>query len=164
MNSKAVIERKENNMSEEFKNESESAVPEAQTDVVALIRKMQQQLNALDKKIDILMSRPKESSFGNKHFSRPPRPFGRPSFHGRDRDDRRPSDRGEYRHGGRESFGNRDSFRPREEREGNFRERDSREGHSFEKKPYHGNRPHSGESHGFAPKKKPFFLKRKERE
>ncbi|MFA6379203.1 MAG: hypothetical protein WCX16_05445 [Candidatus Omnitrophota bacterium] len=155
-------------MSEEFKHEVPVA-PEGETDVVALIKKMQQQLTALDKKIEILMSRPKESSFGRKSFSRPSGSFNRPSFHGRD--DRRPSDRGEYRHGGRESFGGRDSFRPREAREGNFRERDSREGRSFEKKPYSGERshssserPHSGEPRAFAPRKKPFFLKRKERE
>jgi hypothetical protein len=154
-------------MSEEFKSE-EPVVPEAQADVVALIKKLQQQVNALDKKIEILLSRPQERSFGDKRFSGSSRPFNRPSFHGRD--DRHSSGRGEYRHGGRESFGSRDSFRPREAREGNFRERDSREGHSFEKKPYHSDRPHgsdrphSGEPRAFAPRKKPFFLKRKERE
>ncbi len=162
-------------MSEELKNEGVPVMPETQTDVVAMIKKMQQQLIALDKKIEILMGRPRESSFGHKPYARPSGSFSRPSFHGRS--DRRPSDRGEYRHGGRSSFGSRDSFRSGETREGHFRERDSREGSSFEKKPYssarsyHGGErsrssdwSHGGEPRAFASKKKPFFLKCKERE
>jgi hypothetical protein len=148
----------------EIEHESEhgQAVPEAQTDLVTLVKKMQQQLNALDKKIDILMSRPKENTFGPRRFAPQSRPFGRPSFH--DRDDRRPSGRGEYRSAPRESFGGRDSFRHREQREGNFKEREPRDGQSFGKKPYHVDRSSGGgDSRGFAPRKKPFFLKRKER-
>jgi len=148
-------------MGKEFENETDLEAPQEQTDVVALIKKMQQQISALDKKIEILLSRPKESSFGEKHFSRHSRSFSRPSFHSRD--DRYSSDRGEYRHGGRGSFGGRDSFRSREDREGSFHERHSGEGHSFGKKPYHSDGPRGGEPRGFAPKKKPFFLKRKER-
>ena len=139
-------------MSKEFENEVDPAAPETQTDIVMMIKKLQQQINALDKKIEILLSRPKEHSFGEKRFSRHSHSFGRHSFHGRD-----------DRHGDRESFGNRSSFHSRDDREGNFRERHSGEGHSFGKKSFYGDRPHGGESRGFAPKKKPFFLKRKER-
>jgi hypothetical protein len=161
-------------MSEEFKHEDPVA-PENETDVIVLIKKMQQQLTALDKKIEILMSRPKERSFGEKRFSRTsPRPSGRSSFRGRD--DRYSSDKGEYRHGNRESFGSRESFRPREDREGNYKERDPRPDSSFEKrpfrsaKPYHSaerpyrsERPRREEPRTFAPKKKSFSAKRKDR-
>lgn len=139
-------------MSKEFENEPGLEAPQEQADVVTLIKKMQQQISALDKKIEILLSRPQERSFGEKRFSRPPHSFGHHSFHGRD--DRR------YE---RESFGNRGSFHSREDREGSFRERHSGEGRSFGKKSFYSDRPHGGEPKEFAPKKKPFFLKRKER-
>ncbi len=161
-------------MSEEIKHE-DPVTPEAETDVIALIKKMQQQLTALDKKIEILMSRPKERTFSENRFSRSSsRPSGRSSFRGRD--ERYSSDKGEYRHGNRESFGGRESFRPREAREGYFKEGGSRQGSSFEKKPYssakpyqaserphRGERSRNGEPRTFSSKKKPSFAKRKER-
>ena len=138
-------------MSKEFENENESAAPEASTDLVAMIRKMQQQLNSLDKKIEILLSRPKENTFRDRHFSPHGRSFGRPSFHGRD--SRHSSDRREYHHGNRGSFEDRGPFRPREEGEGHY-----------SGKKHYGDSSHGGEPRGFVHKKKPFFLKRKERE
>ena len=48
---------------------------------MVLIRKMQQQLVILEKKIDILISQPLGRPFSAKHFSKPFRSFGRPDRH-----------------------------------------------------------------------------------
>ena len=65
-------------MSEQFKhNDFLSPAPDEQ-DVVALIKKMQQQLVSLEKKIDILIDQSSRRPFSEKHFSKPSRPFGRP--------------------------------------------------------------------------------------
>ena len=65
-------------MSEQFQhNDSLPPVP-AEQDVVALIKKMQQQLVFLEKKIDILISQSKARPFSEKHFSKPFRSFGNP--------------------------------------------------------------------------------------
>lgn len=105
-------------------------------DVVSLIKKMQQQLEYLEKKIDTLIARSHERpSFKEKSFSKPYRSFGNSGRHERhdryDRNDRR--EKREY------------TPRPRED--------------SFDQG---SQRRDSGPSRGFNPKKKPFFLKRKD--
>ena len=123
-------------MSKEIEQGSDSATPQAESDVVVLIKKMQQQLTALEKKIDILMSRPKENSFAGKRFSRPFHSSG-PSRH---------HERGEYRHGaGERSYDKREPYRGREGREGDSRGKDFGQGHHFEKKHYSSERPRSDE-------------------
>ena len=60
-------------------NEELSAPPQADSDVLSLIKKMQQQLNFLEKKIDILIGQSPERPFRDreKRFSKPFRPsFG----------------------------------------------------------------------------------------
>jgi len=52
--------------------------PQSEPDVAALIKKMQQQLVFLEKKIDILINQSSRRPFSEKHFSRPSRSFGRP--------------------------------------------------------------------------------------
>ncbi len=47
-------------------------------DVVALIKKMQEHLVALEKKIDTLIAQSPARSFGEKRFSKPYRRFGPP--------------------------------------------------------------------------------------
>ena len=87
----------------------------AEQDVVVLIKKMQQQLVFLEKKIDILISQSQAKSFGEKHFSKPFRSFDRPH--------RRPGR--EYDHGsGEKSF----------DRERHFEKRHGEENRGFGQK------------------------------
>ena len=122
-------------MNEPFKHQHSPDESHANTDVVTLIRKMQQQLDFLERKIDTLISqsqgrpamgRPSpERSFRDKRFSKPFRPSG-------------PS----HQHGKTEHYGS----RPRAFGQGQRSDR----------------RPDEPERE-FNPKKKPFFFKRKER-
>lgn len=65
-------------MSEHSKEDEELSIPpQADSDVASLIKKMQQQLNFLEKKIDILIGQSPERPFREKRFSKPFRPsFG----------------------------------------------------------------------------------------
>ena len=166
-------------MSEHLKeNEELSVPPQADTDVVSLIKKMQQQLNFLEKKIDILIGQSPERSFGDreKRFSKPFRPsFGGGASHGNRDFNRGPRREGGFSHsrpreGGfshdrpRSSGFSKD--RPREggfsqdrPREGGFshdrpRERSAGPERSFDRKPGAGSR-------GFGHGDKPFFRHRK---
>ena len=147
-------------------NEELSAPPKADSDVVSLVKKMQQQLNFLEKKIDILIGQSPERPFRDreKRFSKPFRPsFGGGAGHGK-----RDFDRGPRREGfshARPREGGFSSARPREggfshdrPREGGFdrpRERSSGpERPSFDRKPSAGPR-------GFGHGDKPFFRHRK---
>jgi hypothetical protein len=115
-----------------------SAVPdESDTNIVSLLKRMQQQLLFLEKKIDLLIGRSQEGPSGGKTspdrffrkkpFSKPFRSFDQPQRRGK----------GEYGH--------------------NPRERDSAPGHFYEQRPGEKRR-------GTSPKKKPFSFKRKDRE
>ncbi len=80
-------------------NDSLPPLPDEQ-DVVALIKKMQQQLVFLEKKIDILISQSQARPSGEKYFPKSFRPFGHPhrSYDkGRDNASRE-SDSGQGRH------------------------------------------------------------------
>jgi len=145
-------------MSEQIGNENLEGLPSSETDVVVLIKQMQQRLTALEKKIDILISQSQEKSFRPKPFSKPFRSF--------DRHDR--FDRGKEHSFGERKFSHHrpDERRPREE------------GRSFgyKKKSYDHERPGDfnperrfdkppgGEHRGFSAKKKPFFHKHRDRE
>ena len=170
-------------MTEQFKSDNPSAPQQSETDVVVLIKKMQQQLAFLEKKIDLLVSQSQEKPFREKSFSRPSRPFDRPYRPGGHYPDKR--DHGE---GSRER-----SFRPghysdkRDQGEGS-RERSFRPTHHFEKrqgeeqrsfdgprKEYSGSREegsgqerrfekkYDGKKKTFDPRKKQFFHQRKDR-
>jgi hypothetical protein len=107
------------------------------TDLVSLLKKMQQQLLLLEKKVDLLISRSQEKSFGERPSQDRPfrkRPFSKP-FRSFDHS---------HRHG-------------KGEREHNPRERDSAPGHFYERRPQE-------KSRGSNPRKKPFVFKRKDRE
>ena len=114
------------------------AVPdESDTDVVSLLKRMQQQLLFLEKKIDLLISQSQERpSGGNVAPDRPfrKRPFSKP-FRSFDHPQRH--DKGEHGHGPRE--------------------RDSAQGHFYERRPH-------DRSRGPNPKRKSFTFKRKDRE
>ena len=169
-------------MSEHSEENEELAVPpQADNDVVSLIKKMQQQLNYLEKKIDLLIGgqAPERSSFrdrGEKRFSKPFRPsFGGGAHHGKRDFDRGPRREGfshdRPREGGsfhsRPREGGFSHSRPREggfskdrpPREGGFsserpRERSAGPERSFDRKPSAGPR-------SFGHGDKPFFRHRK---
>ena len=120
-------------MNEHSKHNTVSAPPQVELDVMALIKRMQQQLGFLEKKIDILISQSSERSFKGKSFSRPFRPMpARPAGFS-------PSHRygkGEHDHSPRQG-----GFVP---------------GRPFDQ-------PQGNENRGFGQKKRPFFRQRKDR-
>ena len=110
-----------------------------ETDVIGLLKKMQQQLVYLEKKIDTLIAqRPVQEGRPpfqkDRNFSRPFRPYGRPHSSSR-------PDHGRSEHS-RPEYGNREqSNRP--------------------ERPAHFNKHRSeGGGHSSYPKKKPFYEKR----
>jgi len=149
-------------------NEDLSVPPQAESEVVSLIKKMQQQLNYLEKKIDLLIGggQSTERPFRDreKRFSKPFRPSFGGGSGGRD------FNRGPRREGfshDRPRTGGFSSDRPRPSgfskdrppREGGFssdrpRERSAGPERSFDRKPGAGSR-------GFGHGDKPFFRHRK---
>ena len=123
-------------MNEESSINPMAVSDESATDVVSLLKRMQQQLAFLERKIDLLITQSQERPSGGKSpdrpfrkrpFSKPVRSFDHPQRHGQ----------GEYGH--------------------SPRERDSAQGHFYER--------HLREkSRGANPKKKSFSFKRKDRE
>jgi hypothetical protein len=122
--------------------EESSVIPavipdESDTDVVSLLKRMQQQLHFLETKIDLLISQAQERPFRERTtpdrpfkkrpFSKPSHSFDRPQRHGK----------GEYGH--------------------SPRDKDSAPGHFYDRRP-------RDKSRGPNPKKKPFSFKRKDRE
>jgi hypothetical protein len=116
-----------------------SAVPdEPDTDVVSLLKRMQQQLLFLERKIDQLISQsqerpsrergPSDRPYGKRPYSKPFRSFDRPQRQGK----------GEHGHGPRD--------------------RDSVQGHFYERRPGEKSRPPPSS------KKRSFAFKRKDRE
>jgi len=94
-------------MGKQFRHDSSSVPPQAETDVVSLIKRVQQQLAFLEKKIDTLISQSQEKPFRGKPFPKPfPKPF-RPFSHSHHHD--------------------------RGERDNSSRERDFSRGRPFEK-------------------------------
>jgi hypothetical protein len=131
-------------MSKQDQQDDEVVESGSSGDVIFLLKKLQEQLTFLERKVDILVNQSKDKPSFNRErtFSKTPFRSG-------------PSAYGAVRHGGRPDS--------RSERSGPPRER------SYEP----GNRAPSGErsygdrdsrgSRGFAGKKKPFFSKSKER-
>lgn len=129
----------------------------AEQDILALIRKMQQQLVFLEKKIDILVNQSQARPFREKHFSKPFRSFSRPHRH---------SDRAYVNASGeknpdrtrrferRNSEGSR-GFEHKNRDYDNPRESDFSKGQHFEKR-------HDGEKRGFYQKKNSFSYRRKD--
>lgn len=118
--------------------------PQQEMDVLELLKKMQQQLIYLEKKIDTLIAqRPAQGQDRpfqkDRNFSRPFKPYGRPYSGGS-------SDRGGNREG-RSDYrpDNRPSHRP---------------DHRSDSRPGHFNKPRSEGGQSTYPKKKPFYAKR----
>ncbi len=125
-------------MNEQSEHGEEAVASGSQGDVVFLLKKLQEQLTFLERKVDILINQSKEKPSFNKErtFSKPPFRSSAPSY-------------GSSRHGGRPDV--------RPERSGPPRERTYESGNRGAK-PY-GN----SDSRGFAGKKKPFYSKSRER-
>lgn len=66
----------ENRRNEDFKNEDSSVPPHEEQHVVALIKQLQQQIAALEKKVDLLLSRPAQKTHEGRNFSKSYRSFG----------------------------------------------------------------------------------------
>ena len=177
-------------MNEQSRDNEALTSASTEQDVLTLIRKMQQQLSFLEKKIDILISQSQAQPSSERPFSKPFRPSGRPyrrfdSGHG-DSSAERSFERGrhfEKRHG-EETRGfehkKRSYDTPREggfSRERHFEKRHSAESRGFEHKKRGYDSPGEGslsrerhfekrndsERKGFDPRKKPFSYGRKER-
>jgi hypothetical protein len=131
------VKGKPGKMKEESSINLPAVSDESDADVVSLLKKIQQQVNFLERKIDLLISQSQERPpreklsqdrpFQKRPFSKPFRSYDHPQRHGK----------GEYGH----SSG----------------ERDSAQGRFYERRP-------PKNSRGPNPKKKPFFFKRKDRE
>ena len=108
--------------------------PQTEPEVVALIKKMHQQLIFLEKKIDLLITQSQGAPPREKYFSKPYRPFDRSHRYGKGERDSRP------------------------------REKGPDQGRNFEKRHGEENRGFGhGEKRRFDPKKKPFYYRRKDR-
>ena len=124
-------------MNEELRTNPSEVPEESETDVVSLLKKMQQQLLFLEKKLDLLISQSQDRQpgartipdrpFQKRPFSKPFRSFDHPQRHGK----------GENGQG--------------------FRERESVQGHFYDRRP--GEKKRSPD-----PKRKTFTYKRKDRE
>jgi hypothetical protein len=130
----------------------------AEQDVVALIKRMQQQLAFLEKKLDILINQSQVKPSGERHFSKPFRASGqshrhaageRDTVYGEKRFER--GRRFEKRHGeNNRSFGHTGkSYDGPRQSEGGPE-------HHFEKR-------HGGEKRGFQHKKNSFYNRQKDR-
>ncbi len=132
-------------MSEQF---NQNASSQGESDVVALIKKIQEQLVVLEKKIDSLINKPSERPAfrenREKRFSKPFRTFSPANRHGGAAErGRGPREGGFPRHA-------------RGDRDGNSRSGGFSAGQTFGKHP-------STENRGFGAKKKPFYNKNKDR-
>ncbi len=136
-------EQQDEQQEEQFE-ESEFA-PQDQTDVIGLLKKIQQQLGFLEKKVDMLLGKSPDRPFNReKRFSKPFRSFG----------NSRNNDRSDRSHAPRErSF---DQDRPFD------RERSFDRDRGFNRD--RGNDNRGSENRGFGGKKKPFFRGRKSRD
>lgn len=134
-------------MTDQIKSDNSLAAPQAETDVVVLLKKINQKLDFLERKIDALASQSQERPFREKSFSQPSQSFERPYR------PNRPHDRRGYGEGSRErKFHSGHHFEKRHGGESrgfdSFRRepREDRESHSG---PSHSGPSHSGPSHSF---------------
>lgn len=184
-----VYIKKGERMSEQLKDGDSLPSASAEQEVMVLVKKMQQQLVSLEKKIDTLINKPQERPFRQNNFSKPFRSFGHHRRPEREHDNAsggkrfdRPH-RFEKRHGSEKS-----GFGRKKEPYGSFQESDFIQEHPFEKRhglgkssfghrkesygnpresgftqERHFNKRHDSAKSGFDQKKKPFYLKRKDR-
>jgi len=92
-------------MSENEKVEGEGNLPEENQALVSLIKSMNQRLDSLEKKIDLLIQESKQESFKSRQSPRPPRDFGRSPSSRPQRDSGKSPYRKERKHEGRKEEG-----------------------------------------------------------
>ena len=80
-------------MKKHFKRKSALVAPQDEPGAVSLINKMQQQLSAMEKKLDILISQSSRRPFEKSYSQRPSRPFSHPHRNDRGRQGNGPRER-----------------------------------------------------------------------
>ena len=80
-------------MKKNFKRKSLSVRQQDEPGVTDLINKVQQQLSAMEKKLDILINQPSKRPFEKSYSQNPPRHFDRSHRHDRDRQGNGPRER-----------------------------------------------------------------------
>lgn len=70
-------------MEKHFGHNSSSVPPQAEPDVVAILKRIQQQLVFLEKKLDTLINQPSGRPFEKRPFPKPQRSFGPPHRYGK---------------------------------------------------------------------------------
>jgi len=140
-------------MTEEAKDEESLNPEQTEPDILFLIKRMNQKLDFLERKIDILVKQAQERPSREKYSSRPPRSFDRPARPGGNfRDKRGPGEDSRERG----SYSGYNSER---------RPRDEKKGFDGPKRSYsddRGNKKYGDKTRVFSPKKK-FFSKTKKR-
>ncbi|MBL7131411.1 MAG: hypothetical protein ISS45_08445 [Candidatus Omnitrophica bacterium] len=72
-------------MNEDFKKEDSPSPPQQEQQVLDLVRRLQQQIISLEKKVDTLLSRPAQRANEGNTFSKPFRSYGHSQYQGRPR-------------------------------------------------------------------------------
>jgi len=72
-------------MNEDFKEEDSPAPPQQEQQVLDLVKRLQQQIISLEKKVDTLLSRSAQRANEGKTFSKPFRSYGHSQYQGRPR-------------------------------------------------------------------------------
>ena len=130
-------------MTEQLKSDNFSTPQNLESDILVLIKKMQQQLVFLEKKIDTLISQSQEKPFREKQFSKP--------FRSPDRSYRPgPGHHQDKRGQGEENRG----YGGPKKNYSDDRDNSSGQERYFKK--------YDSKKRGFDPRKKPFFHKRKD--
>ncbi|PIQ89664.1 MAG: hypothetical protein COV72_01760 [Candidatus Omnitrophica bacterium CG11_big_fil_rev_8_21_14_0_20_42_13] len=142
-------------MSEQFKDGDFLPSGPGEQDVMALLRKIQQQLVFLEKKIDNLAGQPQERPFRPKHFSKSFRSFGHHRRHQRDNDNSSGEKRFERPGNFEKDYGRQKKRFGRKQESGDtFQQGSSNQERRFEKR-------NGREDREVDRKKKPFFYGRK---
>ena len=81
------------NVKKRFKHKSLLAAPQDEPGAVSLINKVQQQLSAMEKKLDILISQSSKRPFEKSYSQKPSRPFNHSNRHDRGRGGNGPRER-----------------------------------------------------------------------
>ena len=148
-------------MTDQLKSDNFSAPQQTEPDVLVLIKKMQQQLASLEKKMDILISQSQEKPFREKPFSKPFQSFDRPYRPGHSHGKR---DQGEDPRARSFRSGPHSEKRPGDENRGfggpQRSHGDDQKNSSSQDR--HFNKKYGDKKRGFDPKKKSFFHKRKD--
>ncbi|MFH1655678.1 MAG: hypothetical protein ABH954_03615 [Candidatus Omnitrophota bacterium] len=139
-------------MNEDFEKEDSFVPPQEEQQVLALVKRLQQQVIFLEKKIDILLSRSAQRPNETRNFSKPSYSFGHSQRQGKTR----------YRDHSRERDFSAGHFDKRHGEESRGSEQREKPFHPFDKRREGSRRPDEG-SRRPGQRNKPFFRRRRER-